>query len=53
MWVFKKNGDLETYEVGYYEPLASDGTGGDFIILYDYAEQVDAAQKTHFLNGGN
>ena len=64
MWVFRNIkrrrpnalsniGAVDVWEVGYYDTLASDGTGGNFIVLYEFDKQVDAAQQVHFLNGGN
>ena len=45
MWVFRKYG--EYFAVGFYDP------NGDFLTIYKFEEKVDAAQKVHFLNGGN
>ena len=45
MWVFREWEDM--FQVGYYTP------DGYFRTQYESAERVDAAQKVHFLNGGN
>ena len=55
MWVFEKQTKIdknttetrESYEVGFYDP------NGYFIGMYEFTERVDAAQKVHFLNGGD
>ena len=53
MWVFRKNPmvwDNDTnklWQVGYYDPCR------DFISLYEFDQRIDAAQKVHFLNGGD
>jgi len=54
MWVFRRKITSrihkvasESWAVGYYDP------DGDFLELYEFDERVDAAQKVHFLNGGN
>ena len=56
MWVYRINGDTEVYEVGYYAPY-NDGAYEyvvyEFVLVKDYASEVDAAQRVHFLNGGN
>ena len=56
MWVFRvmwKQENKKVFEVGYYDTLASDGTGGNFIVLYEFDARANAAQQVHFLNGGN
>ena len=55
MWVFIKEQRInyitkevnESYQVGFYSP------DGLFQGAYEYTEQAAAAQKVHFLNGGN
>ena len=49
MWVFRhwKLPNEESFDVGYYDPE------GDFVELYEFEERIDAAQKVHFLNGGD
>ena len=58
MWVFKVKltrigmgltdmNAKESFVVGFFDPQ------DDFNILYEFEERVDAAQKVHFLNGGD
>ena len=53
MWVFREcqnetdQGRVLIWKVGFYEPT------GYFVPIYEFDERVDAAQKVHFLNGGD
>ena len=44
MWLYQKKGTI--YEVGYLTP--DEG----FLRVESYAQQTDARQAVHFLNGG-
>ena len=55
MYVYKRTSN-KLYTVGYYEPstLTDNGyTYYEFISESDYTGREDAAQRVHFLNGGN
>ena len=53
MWVFKprkvsdeRNGDYVLYDVGFFSP------GGAWHCLYKGLTRYNAADKVHYLNGG-
>jgi len=48
MWVFRRKGlRVGEYQVGFFDP------DGNFCTLYEFEEKANAAQKVHFLNGGD
>ncbi len=46
MWIYRMINTDPAFEIGYFNPA------GAFVVVDEYTEEDEAAQRVHYLNGG-